>query len=112
MAARASRRFTGDDDVLWLRGRSDAESYRPLDEFAAEFDHPLWQEHEARAARTGHGGGDYFVLSEFIECIRNDTPPPIDVVDGVTWSSIFPLSMESVRQGGVPIPVPDFRERG
>ena len=124
-----SRRFTGDDDVLWLRervapglappkphrivqgrGQSDAESYRPLDEFAAEFDHPLWQEHEARAARTGHGGGDYFVLSEFIESIRNDTPPPIDVVDGVTWSSIFPLSMESVRQGGVPVPVPDFRE--
>ena len=79
---------------------------------AAEFDHPLWQEHEARAARTGHGGGDYFVLSEFIECIRNDTPPPIDVVDGVTWSSIFPLSMESVRQGGAPIPVPDFRQQG
>ena len=124
-----SRRFTGDDDVLWLRervapglappkphrivqgrGQSDAESYRPLDEFAAEFDHPLWQEHEARAARTGHGGGDYFVLSEFIESIRNDTPPPIDVVDGVTWSSIFPLSLESVRRGGAPVAVPDFRE--
>jgi len=104
-----SRRFKGDDDVLWLHDQSVEDAYQPLTAFAAEFDHPLWQEHATRAGETGHGGGDYFVLRDFIESIRTDTPPPIGVVDAVTWSSIFPLSMDSVRRGGLPVDVPDFR---
>jgi len=33
----------------------------------------------------------------------------VDVYDAVTWSSVFPLSAESVQRGGQPVAIPDFR---
>jgi hypothetical protein len=35
----------------------------------------------------------------------------VDVYDAATWSSVFPLSQESVARGGQPVAVPDFRKQ-
>ena len=68
--------------------------------------HPKWKD---IADKTGHGGGDFFVLNDFLDSIINNTNPPIDVYDAVTWSSILPLSIESVKKGGIPMEIPEFR---
>lgn len=80
-----------------------------LENYRAQYDHPYWREREADATKTGHGGADYFVLKDFIDAIRTGKPA-IDVYDGVSWSSIRPLSAESIRNGGKPMEIPDFRK--
>ena len=57
---------------------------------------------------AGHGGGDFLVLKDFLDAIQTGAHPPIDVYDAVTWSSIMPLSIQSVAQGSVPVEIPDF----
>jgi hypothetical protein len=63
------------------------------------------------AREAGHGGGDFFVVEDFVRAVRTGKPPAVDVYDAVTWSSVFPLSQESVRRGGQPIAIPEFRRR-
>lgn len=100
--------------LIWIEGRSPqnekgmAEGWEPLSKYREEFQHPLWREHREEAMKTGHGGGDYFVLREFAAAIREQRRPLIDVYDAVTWSSITPLSAQSVQQGNMPVSVPNF----
>jgi hypothetical protein len=50
-------------------------------------------------------------VEDFVNAVNNGTPPAVDVYDAVTWSSVFPLSIESVNAGGKPIQLPDFRKQ-
>ena len=100
------RSVTGD---IWLESRSKGYKWEPLEQYAKEFDDPLWQQHEQQAKGSGHGGVDFFVIKAFLDALRNDQPSPIDVYDAVAWSCIVPLSAESVRRGSVPVEIPDFK---
>lgn len=109
---------TGDahhEPLIWIQDRSEtsatgvAGDWEPLFKYADEFEHPLWKSWGAEAASAGHGGGDYFVLREFCESVRDGRLPSIDVYDSVTWSSVTPLSRLSLEQGGAPQMVPDFK---
>jgi len=98
---------------FWVAGYSDAwpageakNGWDPIEKFAADFEHPLWRTYGKEAKAEGHGGGDYFVLREFAEAIREGRPPAIDVYDAVAWSSVIPLSAESIRTGSQPVPFP------
>jgi hypothetical protein len=57
---------------------------------------------------TGHGGTDLLEDWRLIDCLRNGLPLDQDVYDGVTWSSIIPLSAWSVMNRSNSIDVPDF----
>jgi predicted dehydrogenase len=113
-AAYLSARHHKEDPLIWIDGRSpgvspgDAE-WEPLWNYAATYEHPDWREWRATAQQAGHGGGDFFVLRDFVQAIETGEPPPIDVYDAATWSVIMPLSAQSVAQGGAPVPVPDFQ---
>jgi len=102
--------------LIWIQDRSPtnkrgiAEQWEPLANYQEEFEHPLWKEHRERAEKAGHGGGDYFILREFAASIAENRLPLIDVYDAVTWSSITPLSAESIAKGNVPVTVPNFKE--
>lgn len=103
------------EPLIWIEGRSPANEkgiateWEPLSKYREEFEHPLWREHREAAEKTGHGGGDFFVLREFAAAIRENRLPMIDVYDAVTWSSITPLSVESITKGNIPVAVPDFK---
>ncbi|MHA7580352.1 Gfo/Idh/MocA family protein [Paenibacillus vandeheii] len=108
-----SARHEHEDDLIWLRGRSPVladgtDTWEPLERFRAEHDHPQWKRWEHHASLSGHGGGDFMVIEEFTSAIKEQRSPAIDVYDAVTWSSLFPLSMESVASGGKPVAIPDF----
>lgn len=77
-------------------------------ELADTYEHPMWKEHGDDALKSGHSGGDYLVLKDFAKAVITGSKPPIDVYDAVTWSSIMPLSIQSVQQDGTPMDIPQF----
>lgn len=56
----------------------------------------------------GHGGMDFLMTWHLIDCLRNGLPLDISVYDAVSWSSITPLSEQSVLKGSLPMQIPDF----
>lgn len=104
------------DPLIWIEGRSEADprhgtagNWESLWNYREEFEHPWWKERRAQATKEGHGGSDHFVLREFVAAICEERQPIIDVLDAVTWSSIFPLSMQSIDQGNGSVAIPDFK---
>lgn len=85
--------------------------WRPL----SDFNHLLPERYrqvteEQRSA--GHWGGDYFIVQDFVDAIRNGTKPPIDVYDACEWTAVAMLSELSVANGGKVMEMPDFRKAG
>jgi len=95
-------------ESIWLDGRSASYKWEPLDNYAKEFEHPLWARWRAEAEGAGHLGGDFFVIREFLQAARTAGPSPIDACDAAAWSSIMPLSAKSIAEGGAPQEIPDF----
>lgn len=93
---------------IWIEGRTKDHTWDSINNYIKEYDSALWREKAAEAAKTGHGGADYFVISEFLDTLRTGRPSPIDACDAATWSSIIPLSAASVAAGGKPMEIPDF----
>ena len=93
---------------VYLEGRTPADKWEELEKYQAEYRHPYWKQQGDNAQSTGHGGSDYFVMADFIEAVRTGKSP-IDIYDAVTWTSVRPLSEQSIRAGSQPVPVPDFR---
>lgn len=77
-------------------------------EHLEKYDHPLWKENEASAKGAGHGGMDYFLIKDFIECIKANKEFPFDVYDLATWYAITPLSEKSIEGNGASQEMPDF----
>ncbi|MBA2481391.1 MAG: Gfo/Idh/MocA family oxidoreductase [Planctomycetes bacterium] len=101
------------DPLVWIAGKSPANArgiataWDPLWKHADEFEHPSWRAHGQDAMRAGHGGGDFFVLREFVDAIRGERLPSIDVRAGVAWSCISALSAASIAAGNATVAVPD-----
>ncbi len=102
------------EPLIWIEDRSPtsdtgvAHDWEPLSNYSKEFGHPLWRSFGDEAQKAGHGGGDFFVLREFVGAIREERAPLIDVVDAVSWSSITPLSQQSIAQGNASVAIPRF----
>ena len=116
-AAYLSGRYREEDPLIWIDGQTTREraqgaghgGWETLWDYAAQYEHPYWKAHGAIAREAGHGGGDYFIIQDFVDAITSGAPPAIDVYDAATWSSVYPLSMQSASEGGRPVPIPDFR---
>lgn len=87
----------------------DDRRWRPLSDFDGLLPDE-WRHPPEAALQSGHGGGDYFVVRDFIRAIQEGTPPPIDIDTGLEWTAAGLCSQLSIDNGGVPIKVPDFRD--
>ncbi|MDA1190474.1 MAG: Gfo/Idh/MocA family oxidoreductase [Candidatus Poribacteria bacterium] len=103
----ASRGF-GDQPKIWLADHSEKVEWRSLYDFADEFMPDIWKNPPDEAKRAGHGGGDYFVIREFVDAVLNDMKPPIDIWDALNFTVPGLVSEESIAQNGAPLPVPNF----
>ena len=56
----------------------------------------------------GHGGKDFLMNWRTIDCMRNGLPMDMDVYDAALWSSMSPLSEQSVTNRSKTMDVPDF----
>ena len=64
----------------------------------------------ALAKKAGHGGGDFYVIREFLNCIREGRQPEFDVYFATTMASVAILGHRSMLENGVPYDIPDFRK--
>lgn len=106
-------RFEGEDPLLWLEqdeedGPHSHSGWNSLWKYKEQWDHPMWKQWSEQALRSGHGGGDFYVMEEFVSSILENRKPAVDVYDAVTWSSVFPLSVQSVATGGAPVKFVNF----
>ena len=70
---------------------------------------PEWHSEDAEEAENaGHGGGDYFVIKKFFNCIRNGEKPDFDVYFATRMASVAILGHRSLMEKGVPYDIPDF----
>ncbi|UBM59687.1 Gfo/Idh/MocA family oxidoreductase [Marinilongibacter aquaticus] len=98
-----------DGNTIYLQGVSEkAHQWESFDKYQEKYDHPLWRKFSNDAQNAGHGGIDFFVLRGFIESIKRNVAPPIDVYDAAAWSAISPLSELSIARGSSPVEIPDF----
>ena len=60
---------------------------------------------------AGHGGGDYFIVQDFVDAIRGKKQPMIDVYEACEWTAVGLLSSLSVANRGRAIDMPNFRSK-
>lgn len=100
--------WTVDTGSIHIEGRSPAHQWEAFAPYQDEYDAALWQRYEQDAEGAGHGGMDFFVRHAFVEAVKRQEAPPMDVYDAAAWSAIAPLSEASIAQGGHPVAFPDF----
>ena len=106
--------FSGNEHRVHIDGRTDPKKkWDPLTEYAAEYEHPLWEEYQGReyGQVRGHGGSgvhNQIMWQRLVDALRDGQTPDMDVYDAVTWSVISPLAEESVSARSRPVDFPDF----
>ena len=58
--------------------------------------------------QTTHGGSDYLVVKEFVDCLKKGTKPILDVYFAVNMAMVSILAHRSLLQKGVPYDIPDL----
>ncbi|RAV17796.1 Gfo/Idh/MocA family protein [Paenibacillus contaminans] len=97
-----------DNKSIYIEGESVDHAWEPFDKYRSKYEHPLWKEFILNGVQGGHGGMDYLCLSAFVESIKLQTEPPIDVYDMAAWMAVTVLSEQSIALGGHPVNFPDF----
>jgi len=100
----------GDAHKIWLIDGCGKYEWVALKEYEERYLPEAWRKPPEEALRTGHWGSDYFIAKAFVDCIINDTRPPIDVYKALDFTAPGLVSEDSIIQGGKPLPVPDFRQ--
>ena len=82
---------------------------KPAEMETANLYDPQWNhKDEDLIVKEGHGGGDFLVIQEFLNCIREDKKPPFDVYFATRMSAVAILGGRSMMERGVPYDIPDF----
>jgi len=71
---------------------------------------PAFRKYKKQAEKAGHGGGDFFVVWEFVNSIRKKEKPPIDVYKAMDMTLPGILGYRSALSGNKTLSVPDFRK--
>ncbi len=107
--------------LVGTRGTIETDMDKPLDDahsFArlsdvpgsmdGKIDIPVTLKFPGESASTGHGGADKKMMMAFINCILEDTAPPIDVDMGIRMSLAGIYAHESAVNGSVPVEINDI----
>ena len=70
-----------------------------------------WGEMTELAEKTGHGGGDFWVLYYFARQIREGVPAPFDIYSACDVTIPGILAYRSSQENGRAYEVPDFRKK-
>ena len=105
-------RGLGDQYKLWLTDfDKDTESarWRPL----SDFNHLLPERYRSATEAqkgAGHGGGDFFIVQDFVDAVLGKKAPDIDVYQACEWTAVALLSELSVTNCGRVMEMPRFRK--
>ncbi len=96
---------------IWLSSRADNSlSWSDLAALEAQYLPDMWRDPPPQALAAGHGGGDFFVIQDFIAYIRGTIPCPLDIHAAMDMTLPGLISQESIQEGGTWLEVPDSRE--
>ncbi len=59
--------------------------------------------------KSGHGGGDFYVMRHFVAACKGEEKAPFDAYFATKMASVAILAHRSILNGGIPYDVPDFR---
>jgi predicted dehydrogenase len=93
---------------IYIEGKTEGHNWEDFQAWQDKYDHPLWKKYGEIANGSGHGGIDYFVTREFINAVKEQRQPVMDVYDAAAWSAVTPLSEASIALGSTPQYFPDF----
>lgn len=72
---------------------------------------PEWHDDDRTLIeKAGHGGGDFIIIREFFDCIRENKAPVFDVYFATRMASVAILSHRSLLEYGTPYDIPDFKK--
>lgn len=91
-----------------LEGAWRKEQSGNADEYAKEYEHPLWKQYLEEGVKGTHDGMDWLEFRVFFDCLKNEKSLPVDVYDAATWMAVTALSEESIQKGSMPVTFPDF----
>ena len=99
-------RGMGDTIMLRYNDWEIPEGMQEVNQYVAEWPEDIREE----ASHSGHGGGDFFVIKEFFDCIRGLRKPYFDVYRATAMASVAILAHRSILNGNIPYDIPDFRK--
>lgn len=109
-----SAREHGGKHLVWfdtLDENVDKAQWRDLSSFEEYLPERYRKASEAQK-NAGHGGGDFFLVEDFVNAVRMGTRPDIDIYQACEWTAVGLLSELSVMNGGRTIDMPDFCKGG
>ncbi len=92
--------------VVHLNGRSEHDTWQPLDDFVDRF---LPERYSKPPEGGGHWGSDVWPIRDFLDAIRNDSVPEIDIYSALDMTLPGILSEQSIAQNGAWIHIPNPR---
>jgi predicted dehydrogenase len=84
----------------------DSEEYRKMATTPFTTNHPAPPE---GATAGGHGTCEYFMLRDFLDALRDDHKPPIDIAQGLAMTLPGICAHRSAGQGGKMVEIPDLK---
>ena len=93
---------------IHLDGKHGDEWEDLLEDYAKDWEHPLWGELAERAKGGGHGGMDYVMNYRLIQCLLRGEAPDMDVYDAASLSAVTDLSEKSIANRSQSVGFPDF----
>jgi len=110
-----SEPWGGGFDRIWLRSLSqqvrwlETASLAKIDALAEKYLPEEWRNPPPAALKSGHDGGDYFVLMDFLSAARGEKPSPLDIHAAMDMTLPGLVSQQSIQQDGSWLDVPDAR---
>jgi len=106
-----SARTPGELNRIWIRSRStDPQTWTDLNDMTDEFMPSTWRNYGDVASKSGHAGGDFLELVDFIDVIRNGGKPEIGIHEAMDMTLPGLISQNSIVQDGIWIEVPNSRD--
>jgi hypothetical protein len=111
---------------LWYRftcGKGSVESVRG-DDYSVRLCYNDWEKPEGaekestfqseypfdkdKASQSGHFGGDYYAIYDFLDCIQNDREPFLNVYKAAAMTAAAIFGWRSSLNNGIQYKIPDF----
>jgi len=107
-----ANRISGQSGSIWFRGMdkdADEAKWRPLSDMS-EYLPDRYKNAAEEQIKSGHGGGDFFIVEDFVNAALGKIPNPVDVYRACEWTAVALLSELSVTNGNRCMDMPHFRK--
>ena len=93
--------WDGENRRIYLENISPYETWENDEKYLKQYESSYWKEWGEKAMQTDHHhkGMDYIMLRAIAEDLRGNTRYPIQAHDLALWTSITPLSSQSIKDG-------------